>query len=69
MSKNYIQKEYSVYIMRCSDGRLYTGVTNDVPVRVSQHNLGINPKAYTYKRRPVQLVYSVCFRDVHEAIA
>lgn len=59
---------YAVYILRCSDGSYYTGVTNDVDVRVGQHQHGNNPRAYTYNRRPVELVYATYFTEVHQAI-
>ncbi len=44
------------YILRCSDGSLYTGWTNNLEKRVKSHNLGIGAK-YTKPRRPVELVY------------
>jgi len=44
-------------------------VTNDYANRVVQHNEGCDPKSYTFRRRPVQLIYAVHFEDVHEAIA
>lgn len=48
---------YHVYIVRCSDGSLYTGWTNNVEARVAQHNAGKGAK-YTRSRLPVKLVYS-----------
>jgi len=45
-----------VYILRCSDGSLYTGITNDLDARVSAHNSGSGAK-YTSSRRPVILAY------------
>ena len=48
---------YFVYILKCVDGTYYTGVTNDVPRRLNEHQSGTNPKAYTYSRRPVKLVW------------
>lgn len=45
-----------VYVVRCADGSLYTGVTTDVPRRVQQHNAGTASK-YTRPRRPVELAY------------
>jgi len=45
-----------VYVVRCADGTLYTGVTNDVPRRVERHNAGTASK-YTRARRPVELAY------------
>ena len=63
------QYEYYTYILLCSDGSYYTGITRDVTGRVSQHQLGMHPFSYTYTRRPVKLVYNACFNDVYEAIA
>lgn len=45
-----------VYLVRCADGSLYTGITLDVARRVAQHNAGRAAK-YTRSRRPVELVY------------
>jgi len=47
---------YSVYIVRCSDGTLYTGVARDPQARVNVHNSGKGAK-YTRGRMPVCLVY------------
>jgi len=47
-----------VYMLRCADGSLYTGLTTDVARRVVEHNGGSGTGArYTRSRRPVQLVY------------
>ena len=46
-----------VYIVRCSDGTLYTGWAVDVAARVTAHNAGRGAK-YTRTRRPVRLIYS-----------
>lgn len=45
-----------VYILRCSDGTLYTGITNNVDARMEEHNAGTGAK-YTRGRTPVRLVY------------
>mgnify|MGYP001587956791 CR=1 FL=1 len=45
-----------VYILRCADDSLYTGVATDVEARVAKHNAGQGAK-YTRGRRPVVLVY------------
>jgi predicted GIY-YIG superfamily endonuclease len=45
-----------VYIVRCADGSLYTGITKDVKRRCQQHNAGTASR-YTRSRRPVRLVY------------
>lgn len=46
-----------VYILRCRDGSLYTGVTNDVPARFQAHSQGKGAK-YTRGRGPLELVYT-----------
>lgn len=47
---------YLVYILRCGDGTLYTGCTNDLPRRLQAHQSGRGAK-YTRSRLPVELVY------------
>jgi putative endonuclease len=56
-----------VYIVRCSDGSLYTGITRDVESRVSLHNAGRGAK-YTRARRPVELVYRETVGDRGAAV-
>lgn len=55
----YMEQQWNVYMVRCSDGTLYTGITTDVERRVVEHNgCGKAPGAkYTAARRPVRLVY------------
>ncbi len=53
---------WHVYIARCADNTLYTGVTNDLAARIAKHNAGTGAK-YTKARRPVQLVYSEPKKD------
>lgn len=50
------KENWSVYIVECADGTLYTGISNDVEKRVNKHNArkGAN---YTKTRTPVKLVY------------
>ena len=48
---------WHVYIIECSDGSLYTGITNDLEKRITAHNDGRGAK-YTKSRRPVRLRYS-----------
>ena len=45
-----------VYLMQCADNSLYTGITNDLPRRLEQHNAGTASR-YTRSRLPVELVY------------
>ena len=47
-----------VYMVRCCDGTLYTGITNDLEKRIEAHNSGKDGAKYTRSRRPVRLVYS-----------
>ncbi|MEE3245244.1 MAG: GIY-YIG nuclease family protein [Bacteroidota bacterium] len=61
-------KTYFVYILQCVDGSYYTGLTNNLELRLEQHNSGTNPASYTYRRRPVFLVFNQDFSDVNQAI-
>jgi putative endonuclease len=47
-------KAWYVYMLECSDGTIYTGITNDIAARVIKHNSGKGAK-YTRVRRPVRL--------------
>ena len=47
-----------VYMVRCADDSLYTGITTDLERRITEHNESPTAAAYTRSRRPVQLVYS-----------
>jgi putative endonuclease len=55
-----------LYILKCADGSYYTGSTNNLPLRVAQHQAG-EGSAYTRSRLPVELVYSQEFPSEHEA--
>jgi predicted GIY-YIG superfamily endonuclease len=46
-----------VYLLRCRDGSLYTGITNDLPRRLKAHNAG-KASRYTRSRLPVKLAYT-----------
>jgi putative endonuclease len=52
----YGRMAWFVYVVRCRDGSLYTGISNDVEARVAVHNGGRGAR-YTRSRRPVTLVY------------
>lgn len=47
---------WTVYLARCSDGTLYTGVTTDLERRLAEHNAGCGA-SYTRSRVPLALVY------------
>ena len=55
------------YIVRCKDGSLYTGWTNDIEKRIKAHNEGKGAK-YTKSRRPGKLVYYEEFQTKEEAM-
>ncbi|OUW75239.1 MAG: endonuclease [Saprospirales bacterium TMED214] len=50
--------QWYVYIVECSDGSLYTGITTDVNRRLLEHNYSFKSAKYTRSRRPVRLVWS-----------
>jgi|SRR5690606_4363304 len=62
-------KTYFIYILECADGYLYTGFTNNIERRLNEHERGLNKECYTFKRRPVKLIFHHSFNDVHQAIA
>lgn len=51
-----MEKSWKLYILRCGDGTLYTGITVDVPARLETHRAGKGAK-YTRYRQPLELVY------------
>lgn len=59
---------YYIYILKCADGTLYTGSTNDLEKRVHAHNTSKTAAKYTRARRPVKLVYSEKFRTKSKAL-
>ncbi len=61
-------KTYYVYIIECADGLLYTGITNNVNRRFQEHQKGRNESCFTYKRRPLKLIFHQAFNDVLQAI-
>ena len=58
---------WTVYLLRCRDGSLYTGVTNDLPQRLESHRRG-TASAYTRSRRPVALAYQEVASDRGSAL-
>lgn len=50
-----------VYIVRCADNSLYTGVTTNLVRRVREHNMGNKGSKYVRTRRPVRVVYKKRF--------
>ena len=52
-----------LYVLQCSDGTYYTGITTSISRRLNEHNLSPRGAKYTKTRRPVEVVYWTCFRD------
>jgi len=62
-------KPWYVYLVECSDGSYYTGVTTDLTRRINEHNYSIKKGAkYTRSRRPVNLKGWYCCHDQSEAL-
>lgn len=55
---NWDSDPWYVYMVRCSDGTLYTGIAKDLEKRIVAHNSGRDGARYTRSRRPVTLVYA-----------
>ncbi len=51
------QKTPCIYILICKDNSFYIGVTNNLDRRFIEHQEGADPRCYTLKKRPLQLVY------------
>ena len=62
-----MKKSY-VYILKCSDKTYYTGVTSNLSKRLEEHQNGIHKNSYTFKRRPLELVFYAEFTDINVAI-
>jgi putative endonuclease len=58
---------WHVYILRCSDNTLYTGITDDLPRRIAAHNAGKGAK-YTRGRGPVTPVFEEVCADKSDAL-
>lgn len=61
-------KTYYIYILKCADGKLYTGFTNDLERRMIEHQEGKTKTSFTHERRPVELIFHQEFNDVDQAI-
>ena len=60
---------FYVYILKCSDKSYYTGHTDNLEKRLAEHINGEITSCYTFKRRPVQLVYNETFGTREEALS
>ncbi len=59
---------YYVYILKCSDGTYYTGFTSNLEKRFIEHKSGKYKDSYTYKRRPLELVFYAEFTNPNMGI-
>ena len=55
--------EWSIYMLRCADGSLYTGIATDVARRISEHEHGKRGAKYLRGRGPLELVYQQAVGD------
>jgi putative endonuclease len=62
-----MNKRWTLYILECKDGSLYTGITNDVTRRIHSHRTG-KAARYTRGRGPIRLVYKERCRDKSSAL-
>ena len=62
-SEEHPSSPWYLYIVSCSDGSLYTGITTDVARRILEHNEGPNGARYTRSKRPVSLQFTTPFPD------
>ena len=61
------RRGWQAYLLRCRDGTLYAGATNDLAARLARHASGRGAR-YTRSRLPVELVYAVRVRDRSAAL-
>ncbi len=61
-------KTYFVYILKCFDDLLYVGVTNNIERKFEEHQKGLNKNCFTFKRKPLELIFHQVFNDVEQAI-
>ncbi|MGE6632339.1 GIY-YIG nuclease family protein [Bacillus sp. NPDC077027] len=61
------ENRHYFYVLKCADGSLYAGYTNDLEKRLLTHNSGKGAK-YTRARLPVELFYFECFSTKREAM-
>jgi predicted GIY-YIG superfamily endonuclease len=56
-----------LYILKCRDGSLYTGITNNIPLRLKRHNEGTASR-YTRSRLPVRIIFREICRNKSHAL-
>ena len=60
---------FFVYMLECADGSIYTGQTENFDVRFAQHACGHFPRCYTFKRRPLTVLWLDAMGTRIEALA
>ena len=60
-------KKWYLYVVECSDGSLYTGITTNIERRLNEHNYGSKGAKYTRSRRPVRLLLHKEYPDRSKA--
>ena len=60
-------KLYYVYLLKCVDDSIYTGITNDINRRLREHRLGLNLECYTFRRRPLHFIFHQEFIQFEQA--
>lgn len=66
-SGTMLHRIYWVYMLKCSDDSYYVGMTENLTIRLAQHEAGVDSESYTHSRRPVELVWSQEFSTHDEA--
>ena len=61
--KEINEKKWFLYILQCSDGTYYTGITTNIARRLNEHNTSSRGAKYTKTRRPVEVVCWKPFKD------
>lgn len=62
------EQPWFLYVVECSDGSLYTGITTDVKRRIYEHNNSKRAAKYTRSRRPVELIFWCDYNSKSEAL-
>lgn len=62
-----MERKWTLYILQCRDGTLYTGITDDLERRLKAHRAGKGAK-YTRGRGPLELMYQECCTDHSAAL-
>jgi len=62
-----VSADWLMYVVECSDGSYYTGITTDMTRRLNEHNRTKRGAKYTRSRRPVRLIYFESHENRSEA--